>query len=208
MNKNYSAKTHALSGFSFHRKLAHQEQAAKKYKSIICLLTATVAVFFLSYNSSLAGAEIVVNCQGSGEPLYLIGGGPASLTVANDLLPLGYSCTIFEAQHVAGGLMRYNIPAFRLPSEVLDEEILPKQLLVSNHRDYHIVDVHARFMMSRVVKESGSEDEARRLMKERRRMGHRASEVVARASPHQHGSSSSQVPIGRSTRARRSPIPT
>ena len=38
-------------------------------------------------------------------------------------MPLGYECTIFEAQAVAGGLMRYNIPSFRLPMEVLNEEI-------------------------------------------------------------------------------------
>jgi NADPH-dependent glutamate synthase beta subunit-like oxidoreductase len=59
----------------------------------------------------------------NGKRIALIGAGPASLVVANDLLPLGYECTIFEAQSVAGGLMRYNIPAFRLPAEVLDEEI-------------------------------------------------------------------------------------
>ena len=52
-----------------------------------------------------------------------IGAGPASLTVANDLLPLGYEVTIFEQNVVAGGLMRTNIPAFRLPARVLDEEI-------------------------------------------------------------------------------------
>ena len=59
----------------------------------------------------------------NGKKVALIGAGPASLTVANDLLPLGYECTIFEAQPVAGGLMRFNIPAFRLPLEVLNEEI-------------------------------------------------------------------------------------
>ena len=53
----------------------------------------------------------------------LIGAGPASLTVANDLMPLGYSVTIFEKLPRPGGLMRINIPAFRLPEEVLDEEI-------------------------------------------------------------------------------------
>ena len=53
----------------------------------------------------------------------MVGAGCASLTVANDLMPLGYDCTIFEAQAVAGGLMRYNIPSFRLPAEVLQEEI-------------------------------------------------------------------------------------
>jgi len=52
-----------------------------------------------------------------------IGAGPASLTVANDLVPLGYQVTIFEALSMAGGLMRTNIPAFRLPGEILDSEI-------------------------------------------------------------------------------------
>jgi formate dehydrogenase beta subunit len=52
-----------------------------------------------------------------------VGAGPASLTVANDLLPLGYEVVIFEALEVPGGLMRSNIPAFRLPAEVLDREI-------------------------------------------------------------------------------------
>jgi NADPH-dependent glutamate synthase beta subunit-like oxidoreductase len=55
--------------------------------------------------------------------IALIGAGCASLTVANDLAPLGYECVIFEALDRAGGLMRTNIPAFRLPAEVLDEEI-------------------------------------------------------------------------------------
>ncbi len=53
----------------------------------------------------------------------LIGAGCASLTVANDLAPLGYDITIFEALDTTGGLMRTNIPQFRLPPEVLDEEI-------------------------------------------------------------------------------------
>ena len=59
----------------------------------------------------------------NGKKVALIGAGPAALTVANDLMPLGYHCTIFEKQPRPGGLMRINIPAFRLPEEVLDEEI-------------------------------------------------------------------------------------
>ncbi|MDX1495370.1 MAG: FAD-dependent oxidoreductase, partial [Longimicrobiales bacterium] len=59
----------------------------------------------------------------NGKKVALIGAGPASLTVANDLMPLGYECTIFEALPKAGGLMRTNIPAFRLPVRVLEEEI-------------------------------------------------------------------------------------
>ncbi len=59
----------------------------------------------------------------NGRRIALVGAGCASLTVANDLAPLGYECVIFEAAPRAGGLMRTNIPAFRLPAEVLDEEI-------------------------------------------------------------------------------------
>ncbi|EQD43228.1 FAD-dependent pyridine nucleotide-disulfide oxidoreductase, partial [mine drainage metagenome] len=59
----------------------------------------------------------------NGRHVACIGAGCASLTVANDLLPLGYAVTIFEKQHEPGGLMRTNIPAFRLPTEVLSEEI-------------------------------------------------------------------------------------
>jgi NADPH-dependent glutamate synthase beta subunit-like oxidoreductase/ferredoxin len=59
----------------------------------------------------------------NGKRVALIGAGPASLTVANDLLPLGYHCTIFEALPKPGGLMRTNIPSFRLPVAVLEEEM-------------------------------------------------------------------------------------
>ncbi|MBT8104512.1 MAG: FAD-dependent oxidoreductase, partial [Woeseiaceae bacterium] len=59
----------------------------------------------------------------NGKKVALIGAGCASLTVANDLRPLGYEVTIFEALDTTGGLMRTNIPQFRLPPEVLDEEI-------------------------------------------------------------------------------------
>ena len=59
----------------------------------------------------------------NGKRVALIGAGPASLTVANDLMPLGYEVTVFEKLSRPGGLMRINIPAFRLPEQVLDEEI-------------------------------------------------------------------------------------
>jgi NADPH-dependent glutamate synthase beta subunit-like oxidoreductase/ferredoxin len=59
----------------------------------------------------------------NGKKIALVGAGPASLTVANDLMPLGYEMTIFEKGPRPGGLMRINIPAFRLPETVLDEEI-------------------------------------------------------------------------------------
>ncbi|MEL7031205.1 MAG: FAD-dependent oxidoreductase [Pseudomonadota bacterium] len=61
--------------------------------------------------------------QTNGKKIALIGAGPASFTVANDLAPLGYECTIFEKLDKPGGLMRSNIPAFRLPESVLMEEL-------------------------------------------------------------------------------------
>jgi NADPH-dependent glutamate synthase beta subunit-like oxidoreductase/ferredoxin len=60
--------------------------------------------------------------QRNGKRVACIGAGPASLTVANDLLPLGYEVTVLEQFAKPGGLMRTNIPAFRLPASVLDEE--------------------------------------------------------------------------------------
>ena len=53
----------------------------------------------------------------------LVGSGPASLTVANDLLPLGYEVTLYEKDEQLGGAMRRAVPAFRLPESVLEEEI-------------------------------------------------------------------------------------
>ncbi len=59
----------------------------------------------------------------NGKRVALLGAGPASLTVARDLLPLGYAVTLFERDPKGGGLMRTNIPSFRLPEQVLDEEV-------------------------------------------------------------------------------------
>ncbi len=58
----------------------------------------------------------------NGKRIALVGAGPSALTVANDLLPIGYEVVIYERISRAGGLMRFNIPAFRLPESVLDEE--------------------------------------------------------------------------------------
>ncbi len=58
----------------------------------------------------------------NGKRIALVGGGPASLTVARDLAPLGYHCVVFDQDPNAGGMMRTQIPKFRLPDAVLDEE--------------------------------------------------------------------------------------
>ena len=59
----------------------------------------------------------------NGKKIALIGGGPASLTVARDLAPLGYEIHLFDEQIKGGGMMRSQIPAFRLPESVLNEEV-------------------------------------------------------------------------------------
>ena len=59
----------------------------------------------------------------NGKRIALIGAGPASLTVARDLMPLGYRCVMFDGDAKGGGMMRSQIPRFRLPEKVTDEEV-------------------------------------------------------------------------------------
>lgn len=59
----------------------------------------------------------------NGKKIALIGGGPAALTVARDLMPLGYEIDLYDDQPLGGGFMRSQIPSFRLPKEVLDQEV-------------------------------------------------------------------------------------
>ncbi len=61
--------------------------------------------------------------QKNGKRIALIGAGPASLTVARDLAPLGYELILFDQDPQAGGMMRTQIPKFRLPDSVIDEEV-------------------------------------------------------------------------------------
>jgi len=61
--------------------------------------------------------------QKNGKRIACIGAGPASLTVARDLAPLGYDVTVFDSEPKAGGFMRTQIPRFRLPETVIDEEM-------------------------------------------------------------------------------------
>ena len=61
--------------------------------------------------------------KSNGKKIACIGAGPASLTVARDLAPLGYDVTVFDQDHRAGGMIWTQIPRFRLPMEVIDEEV-------------------------------------------------------------------------------------
>ena len=74
-------------------------------------------------DEDISGLLPIIPEQKNGKKIALIGAGCASLAVANDLMPVGYDCTIFESLPEPGGLMRSNIPSFRLPAPVLNEEI-------------------------------------------------------------------------------------
>ena len=85
----------------------------------ICRLKRVAA----DHRGDISGELPIIPGEKNGKKVALIGAGCASLAVTNDLMPLGYECTIFEAMAEPGGLMRSNIPSFRLPAAVLNEEI-------------------------------------------------------------------------------------
>src|ERR1700693_1496288 len=84
----------------------------------ICRLKRVAADFKDDIRSRLPRPAAVKN----GKRMALVGGGPASLTVARDLAPLGYHCIIFDQDPKAGGMIRTQIPRFRLPESIIDEE--------------------------------------------------------------------------------------
>ena len=80
----------------------------------------------------------VIPKKKNGKRIALVGAGPASLTVARDLMPLGYNIDLFDEQPAGGGFMRSQIPAFRLPESVLNEEVdtILHMGVVSHFRHY------------------------------------------------------------------------
>jgi formate dehydrogenase beta subunit len=84
----------------------------------ICRLKRVAADYKDDVSGRMPKKERVRN----GKRVALVGGGPASLTVARDLAPLGYDCVVYDADPKAGGMMRTQIPKFRLPDSVIDEE--------------------------------------------------------------------------------------
>ncbi len=73
-------------------------------------------------NTDLLDSPIVPPQQ-TGKRVAVVGSGPAGLTAAADLAKLGHSVTIFEALHVAGGVLMYGIPEFRLPKDIVQAEV-------------------------------------------------------------------------------------
>ena len=79
-----------------------------------------------------------IPAQKNGRKIALIGAGPASLTVARDLAPLGYELHMYDDQSAGGGFMRSQIPAFRLPQSVLNEEVdYVLDMGISIHYPFH-----------------------------------------------------------------------
>lgn len=74
-------------------------------------------------SAAIDAAMPAIPTEKNGKRVALIGGGPASLTVARDLMPLGYSVDLYDDQPAGGGFMRSQIPSFRLPEEVLNQEV-------------------------------------------------------------------------------------
>src|SRR6478672_7150170 len=97
----------------------HRKVEAKPEPVAICRLKRVAADYKEDIRPRLPKPPRATN----GKRIALVGAGPASLTVARDRAPLGYECVVFEADPQAGGMMRTQIPKFRLPDRVIDEEV-------------------------------------------------------------------------------------
>ena len=76
-----------------------------------------------AHSDGTVRAEVAKDPDLAKYAVAVVGSGPAGLTVAGDLAKMGYSVTVFEALHKTGGVLRYGIPEFRLPREILDREV-------------------------------------------------------------------------------------
>jgi len=83
--------------------------------------------------------EIVPEIKSKGQSVAIIGAGPAGLTAAGELAKLGYKVTVFEALHEPGGVLVYGIPEFRLPKEIVEDEIRKLERLGVEIKTDHIV---------------------------------------------------------------------
>jgi len=97
----------------------HRRVEAKAEPVAICRLKRVAADYKEDISARLPRPPSTRN----GKRVALVGAGPASLTVARDLAPLGYECVVFDGDPQAGGMMRTQIPKFRLPDRVIDEEV-------------------------------------------------------------------------------------
>ncbi len=101
------------------RSRVEEENMAKPEPVAICRLKRVAADFKGDEIRAMIPRPLAKN----GKRVACVGGGPASLTVARDLVLQGYSVTVFEGDPKGGGFMRTQVPRFRLPEEVIDEEV-------------------------------------------------------------------------------------
>ncbi len=102
------------------RRVRVEERNSEKPEPVaICRLKRVAA----DYKDDIRARLPKVPKQKNGKHIACVGAGPASLTVARDLVPLGYSVTVFDQDPRAGGMILSQIPRFRLPLEVIDEEV-------------------------------------------------------------------------------------
>ena len=99
--------------------IEHRRESTRPEPVAICRLKRAAADFKDDIRDRLPRPASTKN----GRRVALVGAGPASLTVARDLSPLGYHCVVFDRDRSAGGMMRTQIPKFRLPDMVIDEEV-------------------------------------------------------------------------------------
>jgi NADPH-dependent glutamate synthase beta subunit-like oxidoreductase len=99
--------------------IEHRKNETRPEPVAICRLKRAAADFKDDIRDRLPPPAATRN----GKRIALVGAGPASLTVARDLAPLGYHCVVFDRDASAGGMMRTQIPKFRLPDMVIDEEV-------------------------------------------------------------------------------------
>ncbi len=98
-----------------------ENNGAKPEPVAICRLKRVAADF--KDNEAIRARMPKPAARKNGKRIACIGAGPATLTVARDLSPLGYHVVVFEADAKGGGFMRTQVPRFRLPEEVIDEEV-------------------------------------------------------------------------------------
>ena len=79
--------------------------------------------FVADWARAHAGIVTIEPRPPSGKKVAIVGGGPAGLTAAGELLKLGHDVTIYEALHKPGGVLVYGIPEFRLPKQIVEEEV-------------------------------------------------------------------------------------
>ncbi|HUL96987.1 MAG TPA: FAD-dependent oxidoreductase [Usitatibacter sp.] len=96
-----------------------ENQGAKPEPVAICRLKRVAA----DYKDDIRPHLPKKAARRNGKRIACVGAGPASLTVARDLAPLGYDVTLFDSDRQAGGMIRSQIPKFRLPESVIDEEV-------------------------------------------------------------------------------------